>query len=233
MLFLKQALLLCCLFLLFPVRGFSITASRSQDLLDAGELVVNSDAVLRGFLEDPNMKWFQKNIGTARGVFIVPQMLRGAFLIGSSAGSGVLLARHPATGKWSYPGFYAIDSVSTGLQIGADASEIILLVMTDQGMNAMLSPEFKISQGVVAAGPVGEGPPQESADILAFARSMRGVISGVSLVGAVITPRKALNAGYYGGSVSVEDILVRRTASNYKAESLRRRIATAPKARAR
>ncbi|MDU9048900.1 MAG: lipid-binding SYLF domain-containing protein [Candidatus Electrothrix sp. Rat3] len=180
------------------------------------------------------MKWFRGNIGIARGVFIAPQMLRGAFLIGGSRGSGLLLARDLATGKWSYPGFYAINSVSTGLQIGADASEIILLVMTEQGMNAMLSSEFKIdSEGMVAAGPIGDASPQDSADILAFARSMRGSISGVSLAGAVITPRSSLNTAYYGRPVNLEDILVRQMVSNYKAESLRRRIATAPKAPAR
>ncbi|MCI5139713.1 MAG: hypothetical protein D3922_15180 [Candidatus Electrothrix sp. AR1] len=226
-------LLFCCVLILYPSRGFSKTVQRSQDLLDAGELVTKSDAVLRVFLEDPNMEWFRGNIGTARGVFIAPQMLRGAFLIGSSRGSGLLLARDSVTGKWSYPGFYAIDSVSMGLQIGADVSEIILLIMTKQGMNAMLSPEFKIdSKIVVEAGLVGDGPPQDSADILAFARSMRGV-HGVSLGGAVITPRSSLNTAYYGRPVSLEDILACQIVSNDKAESLRRRIATAPKAPAR
>ena len=234
MFFLRHTLLLCCIFSccvlpLSPSLGFSKTVQRSQDFLDARELVTKSDFVLRGFLEDPHMKWFQRNIGTARGVFIVPQMLRGAFLIGSSGGSGVLLARNPATGKWSYPGFYAINSVSMGLQIGADASEIVLLVMTEQGMNAMLSPEFKINlEGVMAAGPTGDGPPQNPADILAFARSMMEIISGVSLAGAVITPCGSLNTAYYGRPVSLKDILVRQMASNYKAESLRKRVARVP-----
>jgi lipid-binding SYLF domain-containing protein len=121
-----------------------------------------------------------------------------------------------------------------GLQIGADALEIILLIMTEQGMNAMLSPEFKIdskvdSKIVVKAGLVGDGPPQDAVDILAFARSMRGIIRGVALGGAVITPRSSLNTAYYGRPVSLKDILVRQRASNDKAESLRRRIATAPK----
>lgn len=222
-------LLFCCVLILYPSRGFSKNALLQQDLLDAGELVTKSDAVLRVFLEDPNMEWFRGNIGTVRGVFIAPQMLRGAFLIGSSRGSGLLLARDSVTGTWSYPGFYAIDSVSMGLQIGADASEIILLIMTEQGMNAMLSPEFKIdskidSKIVVKAGLVGDGPPQDAVDILAFARSMRGIINGVALGGAVITPRSSLNTAYYGHPVSLEDILVRQRASNDKAESLRRRI---------
>ncbi|MCI5142379.1 MAG: hypothetical protein D3909_11825 [Candidatus Electrothrix sp. ATG1] len=221
-------LLFCTVFNLFPSRGISKIRPLSQDLLDAGELVTKSEAVLRGFLEDPNMKWFQENISTAHGVFIAPEMLRGDFLIGNSDGPGVLLVRDPATGKWSYPGFYSIDSVSMGFQIGADASEIILLIMTEQGMRALLSPEFKIdAKVVVASGPVGDGPPHYSADILAYARSMMGIIGGVALAGSVITPRTSLNHAYYGQPVSLVDIFLRQTVSNSKAESLRKRVATA------
>lgn len=206
----------------------------SQDMLDAKELVAQSDKLLSVFLEDPNMKWFQRHINAARGVFIVPQLFRGAFLIGSSGGSGVLLAHDPVSGKWSYPGFYTIDSVSTGLQIGADASEIILLIMTEQGMQAMLLSQFKIDSNiVVAAVTFGNRASQQStrsarsADILAFARSMMGIISGVSLTGAVITPRSTLNNAFYGKPVSLEDILVCQVVSNYKAESLRKRVIAA------
>ncbi len=219
-------LFLCCLLLLpSPSWGLSNNTLHSQEQRDARELVAKSDAVLYDFLQDPNVKWLRKHLAKARGIFIVPQMLSGTFLIGKSGGSGVLLARDPFSGKWSYPGFYTIDSVSTGLQIGADASEIILLVMTRQGMQAMLRPEFTIdSRIVVAAGPNGDESSQLSADILAYGRSMRGIISGVSLAGSVITPRSASNTAFYGRTVSLEDILLRQMVSNYKAGSLRRRI---------
>ncbi len=229
-------LFFCCFLLLHsPSWGFSGSILHSQDVFDARELVAKSDAVLYDFLQDPNVKRFRKHITTARGVFIVPQMFRGAFLIGKSGGSGILLARDPVSEKWSYPGFYTIDSVSTGLQIGADASEIILLVMTEQGMQAMLRPEFTIdSRLVVAAGPQGAGTSQHSisqhsADIIAYARSMMGIISGVSLAGSVIAPQSVLNTAFYGKTVSPKDVLVRQAVSNYKAGSLRRRIMKASK----
>ncbi len=219
-------LFLCCLlFSPSPSWGFSKNSLRSQELLDARELVAQSDAVLYDFLQDPNVKWLPKHIAKARGIFIVPQMLRGTFLIGQSGGTGVLLARDPVSGKWSYPGFYTIDSVSTGLQIGADASEIILLVMTERGMQAMLRPQFRINSDiVVAAGSRGTRTSQRSADIIAYARSMMGIISGVSLAGAIIAPQSTLNTAFYGKPVRLEDILVRQQVSNYTAGSLRRRI---------
>jgi lipid-binding SYLF domain-containing protein len=161
------------------------------------------------------MIWFHDHVDSARGIFIVPQMLRGSFLIGGTGGSGVLLARDPATEKWSCPRFHTIGSVSMGLQIGADASEIILMVMTKKGMSAIQSPEFKIGMDVtVSAASVGQDSSQPSADILAFARSMMGIFSGVSLNGAVIAPRTAWNNAYYGKTVSPEDILVRQSVSN-------------------
>lgn len=212
-------------------------SSYSQDMLAAKELVAQSDKLLFDFLEDPNIKSFQRYIKTACGVLIVPQLFRGDFLIGSSGGSGVLLAQDPISGKWSYPGFYTIDSVSTGLQIGADASEIILLIMTEQGMQAMLLSQFTVDSNsniVVAAGTLGNASQQStstlsarSADILAFARSMMGIISGVSLTGSIITPRSALNNAFYGRPVSLEDILVRQVVNNHKAESLRKRVMAA------
>ncbi|MCI5221917.1 MAG: hypothetical protein D3924_04415, partial [Candidatus Electrothrix sp. AR4] len=134
-------------------------------------------------------------------------------------------ARDPTTKKWSSPGFYTIGSVSMGLQIGADASEIILMVMTEKGMSAMLSPEFKIGTDVtVIAASVDQDVSQPTADILAFARSMMGIFSGVSLGGAVIAPRTAWNNAYYGKTVSPEDILMRQSVSNPLADPLRKRI---------
>ncbi|XOF32745.1 MAG: lipid-binding SYLF domain-containing protein [Candidatus Electrothrix sp. YB6] len=198
----------------------------SQDALNAEELIKKSDAVLQSFLAAPNMERFRNNINKASGVFIVPQMLRGKFLIGRSGGAGLLLARDPDTGTWRHPAFYTLDSVSTGLQIGADASEIILLVMTEKGMKAMLSPEFNITgQDVsVAAGSVGDEHSRPSADILAFTRSMKGIFGGVFLAGAVITPRPQWNKAYYGKPVTVQDILMQHAAGSRRADLLRSRL---------
>lgn len=234
--------LICCSLLFLHSPSWALfnnisQSSHSQDMLAAKELVAQSDKLLFDFLEDPNIKSFQRYIKTACGVFIVPQLFRGDFLIGSSGGSGVLLAQDPISGKWSYPGFYTIDSVSTGLQIGADASEIILLIMTEQGMQAMLLSQFTVDSNsniVVAAGTLGNASQQStstlsarSADILAFARSIMGIISGVSLTGSIITPRSALNNAFYGRPVTLEDILVRQVVNNHKAESLRKRVMAA------
>ena len=94
----------------------------------------------------------------ARGVFIAPQILKGAFIVGASGGSGVLVARDSLTGRWLGPAFYTIGSASFGFQIGGSASEVVLLAMTDRGVNALLESSIKLGADVgVAAGPVGMG----------------------------------------------------------------------------
>ena len=185
------------------------------------ELVERATSVYRGFLADPTMEWFRNNVGRARGVFIVPQMLRGGFIIGGSGGRGVLLAQDPATAEWSGPAFYSIGSVSLGLQIGADASEIILLIMTDRGLNAMLSTDYKLGADVaVAAGPIGASAKAQTADILAFGRS-QGIYGGLSIEGAAISPLDDWNRQYYGEPVQIFDILVTRKWTNRHADPLR------------
>ncbi|MHB8809169.1 MAG: lipid-binding SYLF domain-containing protein [Desulfobulbaceae bacterium] len=197
------------------------TAARAQDFSKPDELVLKGEAVFKSFMADPNMGWFRDNVSKAKGIFIVPQMLRGGFFIGGSGGSGALLAQDRKTGKWSYPAFYTMGSVSFGMQIGADSSEIILMVMTDKGMEAMLSTEFKLGGDVsLAAGPVGASAKAQTVDILAYGRS-KGAFVGIAIDGAVIAPRYEWNNSYYGKDVLLADILINQTVSNPQADNLR------------
>ncbi len=209
------------LFTLTCTALFSATAGQAGDYSKPQELVAKGTAVFKSFMQDPNMEWFRNNVQNAKGIFIVPQMLRGGFIIGGSGGSGLLVARDQKTGEWSYPAFYTMGSVSLGLQIGADASEIILMVMTEKGINAMLSTEFKLGGDVsVAAGPVGASAKAQTADILAFGRS-KGLFGGISIEGAVVAPRYEWNKSYYNTSVGPVDILIRKTVKNPQADELR------------
>lgn len=188
---------------------------------EPADLVGRAASVYKGFMADPNMEWFQRNVDQARGIFIVPQMLRGGFIIGGSGGRGVLLAQDSGSGKWSYPAFYSMGSVSLGFQVGADASEIILLIMTDRGLNAMLSTDYKIGADVaVAAGPMGASAKAQTADILAFGRS-QGIYGGVSLEGAAISPLDDWNRQYYGKPVQLFDVLINQRWTNAQADPLR------------
>jgi lipid-binding SYLF domain-containing protein len=202
--------------------------SASADSLNEAEtLVLKSQAVFKSFMNDPGMIWFHENVHAARGILIVPQMLRGGFIVGGSGGSGVLLAR--SRGKWSYPAFYTIGSLSVGLQVGADASELVLLIMTERGLNAMLSTELKAGADIsIAAGPMGKNAKAQTADVIAFGRA-KGAFGGVAVEGAVIAPRDLWNIAYYGSAVSPYDILLRGGFSNSQADPLRKIMPTGSK----
>ena len=162
-------------------------------------------------------------------MFIAPQLLKGAFIVGASGGNGVFLVRDKKTGGWSEPAFYTIGGASFGLQIGGEASEVILLMMTERGVNALMGNSVKLGGDVgVAAGPIGIGAAAStanlSADIISFSRS-KGLYGGIALDGAVVAVRDALNQAYYGKQVTPTDILIRHEVRNPQAAGLIQAVA--------
>ena len=121
------------------------------------------------------MAWFRDNLNEAEGVLFIPTSIKGGFIIGGSGGSGVLLARNRVHG-WSYPAFYTMGSVTLGLQIGGEVAEIVHVIKSKAGRDAMLTNEFKLGADIsVAAGPVGAGAKAQTADALAFSRTKSGM----------------------------------------------------------
>ena len=206
-----------------PAPAFADDASEAQQLVEKAGLT------FQNFAGDPNMGAFRDLVKRAKGVYIAPQVLRGAFIFGASGGSGVLLARDEKAEAWNGPAFYTIGEASFGLQIGGEASEVILLAMTERGVSKLLSTSVKLGADVsVAAGPVGAGVRGETAglsvDIVSFARS-KGLYAGISLEGAVVATRDGLNQAYYGKAVTPTDILIRGGTSNPQAAKLIQAVA--------
>ena len=77
----------------------------------------------------------------ARGVLIVPNLVQGGFIIGAAGGRGVLMTRGDQ--GWSYPAFYGMGSGSIGLQIGAKVAEVLFIIRTDKGVQAILDSRYK------------------------------------------------------------------------------------------
>jgi lipid-binding SYLF domain-containing protein len=205
--------------------------SAADDALEARQLVEQAQLTIESFAADANMGAVRDLLAKARGVFIAPKVLRGAFIIGASGGSGVFLARAENTKKWSQPAFYSIGGVSFGLQAGGEASEVVLLVMTERGVSALLGNNFKLgADASVAVGPVGAGVAGAtaglSADIISFSRA-QGLYGGISLEGSVIDVRDGWSSAYYGKSVTPTDILVRQTVSNPQSAGLIAAVAKA------
>ena len=166
------------------------------------------------------MGWFRDNVKNAKGILVVPSLVKAGFIFGGSGGHGVLLGKDEKSGKWSYPAFFTMGSATFGFAAGIEKSEVILMIMTNKGMDSMLSTSFKLGGDVsVAVGPVGAGAKAQTADVIAFSRA-KGVYGGVNLEGAVISTRDSLNSAYYGKPVRTVDIVVKHDVKNSKADPL-------------
>ena len=188
---------------------------------DQQKLVDAADTSLSNFVRDPDMTWFQQNVGRAKGVLIAPEVLKAGFIFGGSGGRAVLVAKDAASGKWVGPAFYGLATASVGFQAGVAVSESITLVMTDKGMDSLLLPSFKIGgDASVAAGPVGAGAKSDIvADLITFSRS-KGVYGGLNLDGTLVNTSDDWNQAYYGKKVTSPDILVRMNVHETGADKL-------------
>ncbi len=196
------------LMVLFAVNS----AVYADNVADANNLVVSAELTLQHFMDDPEMARFRSLARNAKGVFIAPGVWEAGIGIGGSKGRGVLFTLDKTSGQWFGPAFYSLGSASLGIQLGVQKSEIILLVINQNGINAMLASGLKLGAGAsVAAGPVGKGTAISTADILSYSRS-KGVYGGVLLNGAILAIDKELNLAYYGKPLDSVDILIRNSA---------------------
>ncbi len=206
---------------------FTVGACASATQSEKQALVERAQASAERFSDDPDMAWFRNNLGDAEGVLIIPTVAKAGFIIGASGGSGVMLARN-ADEYWSYPAFYTMGSITFGLQIGGEISEIVLVIMSKAARDSMLSNDFRLGGDIsVAVGPVGAGAKAQIADVLAFSRTKAGLYGGLNLEGALFVTREAWNRAYYGEDVRAIDILVSCIPGNPGADPLRQVIANA------
>jgi SH3 domain-containing YSC84-like protein 1 len=169
------------------------------------------------------------HIVNARGVLIMPELVQGGFFFGAGGGRGTLMARS-APRDWSPPAFYAMGSGSFGLQIGAKVSEMVFILKTDKGLQAILDHKFKfgaeagVALAVVGIGVEGASTMAGGADIIAFASSV-GLFAGAALEGSYIDPDNDWNELYYGNGASTRAIVLDRRYTNPGAEPLRQFMA--------
>jgi len=213
----------------------ALQVAQASDAAEAEALVTKARLALENFQRDPEMASLRRLANRAWAMFIMPQLLKGGFIVGGSGGNGVLVARQGPEQPWHGPAFYTVGGISFGLQAGAELSEVVMLAMTRRGMTWMLSSSVKLgAEANVAVGPVGAGVEAAtvglSVDLLVFSRS-KGLYGGLSLQGAVMSTRDTLNHAFYGRAVSSTDILVQGTAISDKAAGLLMSVAQFPQAR--
>ena len=196
--------------------------SEQQQLVDKATMTVERFAADSNLKEGPRL-WASE----AKALFIVPQMLRGAFIFGGAGGSGVLIVKDEKTGQWSEPAFYTIGSASFGLQVGGDVSEIVMVVRNRKGLEEFYTTDVKLGSEVgLVAGSTSQdvGAKGIAGDIISYA-NMKGAFAGLALDGAVIAVSDAGNEAYYEKPVRPVDILLKKEVSNQGSAKLRTAVA--------
>jgi lipid-binding SYLF domain-containing protein len=209
--------------LVLTVLGSS-SSVRADDASDARELVERARYTLERFQADSAMDGFREMMRErARAVLVFPQIVKIGFVLGGAGGTGILMALNPQ-GNWLGPAFYTFGQVNIGLLAGAEATELVIMALTEKGLTSLLSDTMKWGAEVSGAiGPVGMGAAAASAglsaDLVAYSRG-KGLYISFSLDGAYIDVRETLNGAYYGQSAAPIDILVRGEVKNPHAEPL-------------
>lgn len=140
----------------------------------------------------------------AHCIVIVPSLKTAAFVFGAKYGKGYLSCRSKNNTGWSAPGTVRVEGGSFGFQIGGSETDVVMLVMNDEGQGKLLSSKFTLgAEGSVAAGPVGrtataQTDAQLHAEILSWSRS-QGLFAGIALEGATLRQDLDDNAELYGG----------------------------------
>ncbi len=135
---------------------FSAASARAGSKTPRDEYVVrieSCEAILREFMANPATAIPPAVLQRAHGLVIVNQFKAGIFFLGVKDGYGVIMVKKP-DGKWSVPVILDAGEVSFGLQLGANASEGIMVLTDDLTPRILFTRRFNVGADVKAvAGP--------------------------------------------------------------------------------
>lgn len=178
------------------------------------ERVENSGTVIKEIIDAPDTMP-QSVLDKADCVVVLPSVVKFAIGIGGSYGRGVMTCRGGKNfkGKWGAPTMMALEGGSVGLQLGGQATDFVLLLMSSRSATSILSSKVKLGgDASAAAGPVGRDASAETdvtmrAEILTYSRA-RGLFAGVSLEGSTLRPDNDANKDLYGEKIDAKAIVL-------------------------
>ncbi|MFM7927714.1 MAG: lipid-binding SYLF domain-containing protein, partial [Pirellula sp.] len=165
------------------------------------EVIAQSSQLLTETMSQPLAKVPRAMIENAHGVAIIPNVVKGSFIVGARHGKGVLFVREP-NGTWHAPVFITLTGGNIGWQVGVQSSDIILVFKTDRSIQGVLNGKLTLGADVAAAaGPVGRSggvgtDGQLQAEIYTYSRS-RGLFAGVSIDGSALQVDRIATGAYY------------------------------------
>jgi len=192
---------------LFAMAGLAAASERRDADLDR---IQSASTILSQIMSAPDRAIPDSIMSGAKCIAIMPSALKASFLVGANYGKGVAMCR--TEHGWSAPAFFKLTGGSFGFQAGGQASDLVLIVRTVDGMQHLLHSKFKLgADASAAAGPVGRDAQAMTdltlrAQVLTYSRS-RGLFLGVSLSGGVIKQDQADTQAFYGKDWSYYGLL--------------------------
>ncbi len=191
--------------------SFAATAGDKEK--DENNRLENAGTVIQEILDVPD-DIPQDLLDKARCVVVLPSVVKAAFVVGGSYGRGTMVCRtgKDFSGPWGAPAMYALEGGSVGFQIGGEATDFVILVMNNRGVDSLLHSKVKLgADASIAAGPKGRTASAETdaylrAEMLSYSRA-RGVFAGVSLEGTTLRPDDDANRRLYGKDASAATII--------------------------
>src|ERR1700739_108118 len=167
-----RCLMVLSIFSLFIGMGWS---ADEHDQSDISKRIDNSAKGLDEIMATPDKAIPDKVMKDSKCIAVIPSMVKIAVGFGGNHGKGVATCR--TTHGWSAPAPITITGGSWGLQIGGEATDLVMLIMNQRGMDHLLSSKFKIgAEASGAAGPVGRQVAGDTdwkmkAEVLTYSRS--------------------------------------------------------------
>lgn len=192
--------------------AFALSATLLSAASDAPKRLQSAAGALKEVMDIPDKSIPQDLLNKASCIVIVPDLKKGAFIVGAKYGKGFVSCRKKGGVGWSAPGAVRVEGGSVGLQIGGSEMDVFMLIMNERGMDRLLSSKFTLGgDATVAAGPVGRSTQAETdarftAEILTWSRS-RGLFAGISLSGATLREDEDWNIDLYGKKITNREIV--------------------------
>lgn len=194
----------------------AVAGPGAQEAKDGGEArrVADATTVFTEIMDAGDSAIPRAILDQAEGIAVFPSTIKAGLVVGGQHGRGILSVRGQS-GTWSAPAFLTLTGGSLGLQIGAQAADLILVIMNRRGLENLVRNQFKVGADAgVAAGPVGRDAQaatdiQLRAQILSYSRS-RGLFAGVSITGSTIRQDKDANERFYGKAYTTKQIVFER-----------------------
>lgn len=172
--------------------------------------LTDSGKVLSELTNAPDQGIPENVLAEAKCVAIVPDMVKGGFVVGAQHGRGVATCR--TSNGWTAPAFFTLTGGNWGAQIGAESVDLVMLFMNEQGMNQLLQSNWKIGgEASAAAGPVGREASANTdwklrSQILTYSRA-RGLFAGLTLNGANVRQDDDSTQAFYGKNYDFRTLL--------------------------